>query len=80
MIQLVGFVLVLLIVSGALMVSGGPAVFAALPFELALIGGAAIGTVMIGNSTPVAKAACWDLAGRCADQNGQRLIMPDYSL
>ena len=57
MIQLLGFVIVLLVVSGALLVSGGPAVFAALPFELALIGGAAIGTVMIGNSAPVAKAA-----------------------
>lgn len=57
MIQLLGFAIVLLVVSGALLVSGGPAVFAALPFELALIGGAAIGTVMIGNSAPVAKAA-----------------------
>ena len=57
MLQLIGFILVLCIVSGALLISGGPAVFAALPFELALIGGAAIGTVMIGNSTPVAKAA-----------------------
>ncbi|MEM7328009.1 MAG: motility-associated protein [Pseudomonadota bacterium] len=57
MIQLLGFAIVLLVVSGALLVSGGPAVFAALPFELALIGGAAIGTVMIGNAAPVAKAA-----------------------
>ena len=57
MIQLLGFTLVLVIISGALLISGGPAVFAALPFELALIGGAAIGTVMIGNATPVAKAA-----------------------
>ncbi|MEO1323416.1 MAG: motility-associated protein [Pseudomonadota bacterium] len=57
MFQLIGFAIVLLVVSGALLVSGGPAVFAALPFELALIGGAAIGTVLIGNSAPVAKAA-----------------------
>ena len=45
MIQLLGFAIVLVIVSGALLISGGPAVLAALPFELALIGGAAIGTV-----------------------------------
>ena len=57
MIQLLGFAIVLLIVSSALLVSGGPAVFSALPFELALIGGAAIGTVLIGNSGSVAKAA-----------------------
>ena len=76
MIQLVGFVLVLLIVSGALMVSGGPAVFAALPFELALIGGAAIGTVMIGNSTPVAKAA---LLGFGRALRGPKWSKADYA-
>lgn len=57
MIQVLGFFIVLFIVSGALLISGGPAVFSALPFELALIGGAAIGTVLIGNSTSVAMAA-----------------------
>lgn len=57
MIQLIGFFLVLFIVAGALFVSGGPAVLAALPFELALIGGAAFGTVLIGNSRSVALAA-----------------------
>ena len=57
MIQLIGFVIVLFIVSGALLVSGGPAVLSALPFELALIGGAAFGTILIGNSTPVAISA-----------------------
>lgn len=57
MIQLIGFVIVLFIVSSALLVSGGPAVLSALPFELALIGGAAFGTILIGNSTPVAISA-----------------------
>jgi len=57
MVQLLGFVIVLFVVSGALLISGGPAVLAALPFELALICGAAFGTILIGNSTPVAIAA-----------------------
>lgn len=57
MVQLLGFLIVLLIVSAALFVSGGPAVMSALPFELALIGGAAFGTLLIGNSTSVAVAA-----------------------
>lgn len=57
MVQLLGFVIVLVIISGALLVSGGPAVMSALPFELALIGGAAFGTLLIGNSSAVAVAA-----------------------
>nr|WP_070960440.1 motility-associated protein [Hyphomonas sp. Mor2] len=57
MVQLLGFIIVLFIISGALLVSGGPAVMAALPFELALIGGAAFGTLLIGNSTSVALSA-----------------------
>ncbi|MEO1303822.1 MAG: motility-associated protein [Pseudomonadota bacterium] len=76
MIQLIGFVIVLLIVSGALLVSGGPAVFSALPFELALIGGAAIGTVMIGNSTPVAIAA---FKGAGQSLRGAKWTKADYS-
>ncbi|MEM1148492.1 MAG: motility-associated protein [Pseudomonadota bacterium] len=57
MLQILGFVIVLVVVTGALLVSSGPAVLAALPFELALIGGAAVGTILIGNSATVAKAA-----------------------
>lgn len=76
MIQLFGFVIVLFIVSGALLVSGGPAVFSALPFELALIGGAAIGTVMIGNSTPVAMAA---LKGAGQSLRGAKWTKSDYA-
>ena len=76
MIQLIGFAIVLLIVSGALLVSGGPAVLAALPFELALIGGAAIGTVMIGNSGTVAKAA---LIGIGQSLRGAKWTRSDYS-
>ncbi len=57
MVQFAGIVIVFLVVLGGLMVSGGPAVFAALPMELALIGGAATGTLMIGNSPSVAKQA-----------------------
>lgn len=76
MIQLIGFAIVLLIVSSALLVSGGPAVLSALPFELALIGGAAIGTVMIGNSAPVAKAA---LKGFGQSLRGSKWSKADYA-
>lgn len=57
MIQILGFVIVLAVVFGGLMLSGGPAIMAALPFELALIGGAAFGTLLIGNSFSVVKGA-----------------------
>lgn len=54
MVQLAGLILVIVIVIGALAISGGSAVLSALPFELSLIGGAAIATVLIGNSTKTA--------------------------
>ena len=76
MIQLLGFAIVLLIVSSALLVSGGPAVFSALPFELALIGGAAIGTVLIGNSASVAKAA---FKGAAQSVRGSKWSRTDYT-
>lgn len=57
MIQFFGFVIVLVVVFGGLFVSGGPAILSALPFEMALICGAAFGTVLIGNAPSVAKGA-----------------------
>ncbi|MEM8617688.1 MAG: motility-associated protein [Pseudomonadota bacterium] len=54
MAQVVGFFIVLIVVIGGLLVSGGPAVLSALPFELGLIGGAALGTLLIANSASVA--------------------------
>lgn len=76
MFQLIGFAIVMLVVSGALLFSGGPAVFAALPFELTLIGGAALGTVLIGNSTSVAKAA---LFGFVQAVRGSKWSKTDYA-
>lgn len=55
--QVLGFLIVLGVVIGGLSVSAGPAVFAALPFELALIGGMALGSVLIGNAPSVAREA-----------------------
>jgi chemotaxis protein MotA len=55
--QLIGLVLVIVLVFGGLVLTGGRAAMHALPFELALIGGAAIGTVLIGNSLSVAREA-----------------------
>lgn len=57
MLQIIGLVIVLLLVGGGLVATAGPAAMEALPFELALIGGAALGTVLIGNSPEVAKEA-----------------------
>jgi chemotaxis protein MotA len=57
MVQFIGFMIVLCVVFGGLFVSGGPAILSALPFEMALICGAAFGTVLIGNAPSVAKGA-----------------------
>lgn len=62
MLQLAGLVLVILIVIGGLAISGGDAVMAALPFELALIGGAALATLLIGNSGATTKDAFTGIA------------------
>jgi chemotaxis protein MotA len=76
MVQLLGFGIVLVIVSAALLVSGGPAVMSALPFELALIGGAAFGTLLIGNSTSVALAA---MRGFVQALRGAKWSKQDYA-
>ena len=55
--QLIGLVLVIVLVFGGLVLTGGRGAMEALPFEIALIGGAAIGTILIGNSPQVAKEA-----------------------
>ena len=57
MTQLLGFTLILIVITGGLIVSGRPAVLEALPFELALIGGAAVATLLIGNSRSTALQA-----------------------
>lgn len=76
MLQLAGLVIVLLLVGGGLALTGGPAAMHALPFELALIGGAAIGTVMLGNSPSVAREA---LAGFVRAFKGARWKRADYA-
>lgn len=55
--QLLGLVLVLVLVFGGLALTGGAKAMEALPFELALIGGAALGTLLIGNAPAVARDA-----------------------
>ncbi|WP_273053586.1 flagellar motor stator protein MotA [Hyphomonas sp.] len=55
--QLIGLVLVVALVFGGLVFTGGHMAMEALPLELALIGGAAVGTLVIGNSPAVAKEA-----------------------
>ncbi|MGB3625120.1 MAG: motility-associated protein, partial [Henriciella sp.] len=57
MFQLLGLLTVVAIIIGALIFSGSPAIMQALPFEIALIGGAAVGTLLVGNSPRVAGEA-----------------------
>ena len=57
MTQILGLLLVVALVFGALFYSTGPAIMAAVPIELGLIGGAALGALLIGNSVSVAKQA-----------------------
>lgn len=75
MLQIVGLVIVLFLVGGGLVITGGPATTQALPFELALIGGAAFGTVLIGNSPDVAREA---FAGFGRAFKGARWTKADY--
>lgn len=75
MLQLAGLVVVLILVGGGLALTGGPAAMHALPFELALIGGAAIGTVMLANSPDVAREA---FAGFVRAFRGGRWKKADY--
>lgn len=75
MLQLTGLVIVLILVGGGLALTGGPAAMHALPFELALIGGAAIGTVLLANSPDVAREA---FAGFARAFRGPRWKKADY--
>lgn len=76
MLQIAGLVIVILLVGGGLVSVGGPATMEALPFELALIGGAAFGTVLIGNSPEVAREA---LSGFGRAFRGGRWQKHDYA-
>ncbi|MCA8900994.1 MAG: flagellar motor stator protein MotA [Hyphomonas sp.] len=73
--QLIGLVLVILLVFGGLVLTGGQMAMEALPFELALIGGAATATLVIGNSPAVAKEAG---AGLIAAFKGAKWGREDY--
>ena len=76
MTQLIGFILILLVITGGLIVSGRPAVLEALPFELALIGGSAIATLLIGNSRETAQQAA---LGLVQSFRGAKWSRTDYS-
>lgn len=76
MTQIAGFVIVLAVITLGLLATGADGVLAALPFELMLIGGAAIGTLLIGNSPAVALGA---VAGFGAAIRGSRWQREDYA-
>ncbi|WP_448582726.1 motility-associated protein [Thermaurantiacus sp.] len=76
MLQLLGFLIIFALVGGGLALTSGPAVLHALPLELGLIGGAAVGTVMLGNSPQVAREA---FAGFWRAFRGARFSRRDYA-
>ncbi len=76
MTQILGLLVVFIVIIGALIFSGSPAIAEALPFELALIGGAAIGTLLIGNSPQVARDA---VRGLGKALTGAKWVKQDYS-
>jgi chemotaxis protein MotA len=75
MAQLIGLAIVVILVFGGLVLTGGSSTMSALPLELLLIGGAALGTLLIGNSLPVARAA---LGGFGAAFRGAHWKRDDY--
>ncbi|MFO1038469.1 MAG: flagellar motor stator protein MotA [Geminicoccaceae bacterium] len=63
MLAIVGFVVIIAMVFGGYALAGGKlgVVFEAMPFELMIIGGAAVGSFLVGNGTTVLKGALGDM-------------------
>jgi chemotaxis protein MotA len=76
MTQILGFFLILVLITVGLAATGAGAIVWALPFELMLIGGAALGTLLLGNSLPVALGA---LKGFWVAVRGSRWTRKDYA-
>ena len=76
MVQLAGLLVVIILVFGGLLMTGGSAVMAALPLEMILICGAAVGTLLIGNSLAVSREA---LAGFAKVLTGSKWTRADYT-
>lgn len=57
MTQIAGLILLLLLITGGLYATGAEAVLTALPFELGLIAGTAVATLLIANAPSVAREA-----------------------
>ncbi|WP_084420850.1 motility-associated protein [Henriciella litoralis] len=74
--QLIGLLVVVILIAGALVFSGSPALASALPFELALIGGAGFGTLLIGNSPRITREA---LGGFAKAMRGSKWKRSDYT-
>lgn len=62
MTQLLGLILLFVLIAGGLYATGAEAVVSALPFELSLICGTAIATLLLGNSPDVARQAAGGFA------------------
>ncbi|MEM7766086.1 MAG: MotA/TolQ/ExbB proton channel family protein [Pseudomonadota bacterium] len=74
--QIAGFILILALITMGLVSTGATAVLTALPFELALIGGAAFATLLIGN----APAISWEaLRGLALAVTGSRWRRADHA-
>ncbi len=75
MVQIAGLIIVVALVFGGLFLTSGPAILEALPYEFALIAGAALGTLLIGNSITVAREA---LTGFAKTLRGSKWQRNDY--
>lgn len=74
--QLLGLILVVVLVFGGLIYNGGQSIMHALPMELALIAGAALGTLLIGNTFSVSRDA---MAGFPKAFRGAKWKNEDYT-
>lgn len=72
MFQIIGIVVVFVMVFGGFMLAGGhfDVILKALPFELMMIGGAAMGAFFIGNSGKTVAKTAGDLSSCLRAPNG----------
>ncbi len=76
MFGVVGIVVILVMVFGGFIIHGGnmAPIIEALPFEMIMIGGAALGSFLISNDLAAVKHTCKDIGKVLRAQSGNRRI------
>lgn len=77
MLILIGYIVILLCVFGGFALSGGHLAAVFQPLELLIIGGAAVGSFFVGNSSTVMKSVLKALPGAFRGQKSAKLISSD---